>query len=97
MKSYAYTASHLPGAVTSALVQQSVVIVLSLMILDGGVIAQVCLYAFAAFWAGVGVLVARRGPAALSRLDLGLIRGGYVPVCIISFFLTHWIWSLRGY
>lgn len=96
MKSYAYTSTPLPGAVTSALVQQAVVIFLSLMILDGGVIAQVCLYAFAAFWGGAGLLIARRG-AALSRLDLGLIRGGYLPVCIISFFLTHWIWSLRGY
>jgi hypothetical protein len=97
MKSYAYIATPLPGAVTFALVQQAAVIFLSLLVLDGGVMAQVCLYAFVAFWGGTGLLIARRGAAALSRLDLGLIRGGYVPVCIISFFLTHWIWSLRGY
>ena len=96
MRGYVFTATHLPGAIISALVQQCVVIILSLMILDGGVMVQTCLYAFAGFWGGAALLMVRRG-AAMSRLDLSLIRYGFIPVCILSFFLTHWIWTLRGY
>jgi hypothetical protein len=96
MKSYAFVATPLPGAVISALVQQAAVMFLSLMILDGGVVSQIRGYAVAAFWGGAGLLIIRRG-AALSRLDLTLIRAGYIPVCMVSYLLTHWIWSLRGY
>jgi hypothetical protein len=79
-----------------ALVTQSVILVLASMILDGGGIAQVCFYAFVAFWSGVLVLrFHRRG--ALSRVDLLLIRYGYILVCIISFFITRWIWHWRGF
>jgi hypothetical protein len=85
-------ASELPFA----LVTQSVILVLASMILDGGGIAQVCFYAFVAFWGGVAVLrFHRRG--ALSRVDLLLIRYGYILVCIISFFITRWIWHWRGF
>jgi hypothetical protein len=85
----------IPDSVRFALIQQAVVLVLAAGMLDGGELAQVCFYAFAAFWAGVGVLIARRG-AALTRVDILLIRWSYIPLCIGSFFLTHWIWSLRG-
>ena len=96
MKGYVFSTTPLPVAIISALVQQCLVIVLSLMILDGGVIAQICLHAFAGFWGGAGLLIVRRG-AAMNRLDLALIRFGFIPVCIMSFFLSHWIWGLRGY
>ena len=77
------------------LVTQSIVLVLESMILDGGGIAQVCFYAFVAFWTGVLVLCFRRR-GALSRVDLLLIRYGYILVCVISFFITRWIWDWRG-
>jgi hypothetical protein len=96
MKSYAFATTPLPAAARFALIQQAIVIFLSAGMLDGGELAQVCLYAFAAFWGGTGVLIARRG-AALTRADILLIRWSYIPLCIVSFYLTHWIWSLRGY
>jgi hypothetical protein len=79
-----------------ALVFQMPILVLASMVLDGGGIAQVCFYALVAFWSGVAVLhFHRRG--ALTRVDLLLIRYGYILVCIISFIITRWIWHWRGY
>jgi hypothetical protein len=83
-------------AETFAFVQQSLVLVLASMMLDGGGFFQVCFYAFVAYWAGVGLL-RLRAKAGLSKVDLLLIRYGYIPVCVLSFLLTYWIWHLRGY
>jgi len=96
MKGYVFATTPLPGATRSALIQQAVVIFFSNLILDDGAVAQVCLYAFAGFWVGAGLLVARRG-AALTWMDIRLIRWSYIPLCVAAFFLTHWIWRLRGY
>jgi len=96
MKSRACAATPLSEAVRFALLQQALVLLLSAGMLDGGQLAQVCLYAFAGFWSGAGVLIARRGPA-LTRLDILLIRWSSIPLCVLSYFLTHWIWRLRGY
>jgi hypothetical protein len=79
-----------------ALFFQIPILVLASMVLDGGAIAQVCFYALVAFWVGVVVLHFRRR-GVLSRVDLLLIRWGYILACIISFFITRWIWQLRGY
>lgn len=79
-----------------ALVFQMPILLLSSLVLDGGGIAQVCFFALVAFWVGVGVLhIRRRG--ALSRVDLWLIRWGYILACIISFFVTRLVWAWRGY
>jgi len=79
-----------------ALVLQMPILVLSSMVLDGGGVAQVCFYAMVAFWGGVAVLHFHcRG--ALSRADLLLVRYGYILVCVISFFITRWVWQWRGY
>jgi hypothetical protein len=74
---------------------QLVLGLLSLLILDGGRVAQMCGIALAAFWSGAVVLIWRH-PQSPSRLDLELIRFGYLPVAVIAFFLAGWIWHLRG-
>ena len=96
MRSYVFATTPLPEATRFALIQQAIVIFLSAGILDGGALAQVCIYALVAFWGGAGVLIARRR-AALTRVDIILIRWSYIPLCVVSFFVTYWIWSLRGY
>jgi len=78
------------------LVQQTIVIVLAGMVLDGGAIFQVCFYAILAFWGGVAVLCSRR-KKPYTPVDILLFRYGSIPLCIISFYLTRWIWHLRGY
>ena len=92
MSDSAQPATPLQSAIYSACIQQCIIMVLAAMILDGGGIHQVCLFALLGFWGGVFVLRARnRG--ALTRVDLMLIRGGFIPVCIISFFVTRWVWA----
>ena len=78
-----------------AVALQIVLGLLSLLILDGGEVAQICGIALVAFWSGAVVLIWRH-PQSPSRLDLELIRFGYLPVVVISFLLTGWIWNLRG-
>ena len=78
------------------LVTQSAILVLTSMVLDGGGIFQVCFYALVAFWCGVVALYFHR-QGALSRVDLLLLRYGYILLCILSFFITRLIWEWRGY
>ena len=78
-----------------AVALQIVLGLLALLILDGGLIAQICGIALLAFWSGTVVLIWRH-PQTPSRLDIELIRFGYFPVIIVSFFLVGWIWRLRG-
>jgi hypothetical protein len=74
---------------------QATILVFTALLLDGGTIFQVCVYALVGFWGGVTVLRIR-AKGELSTLDLLLIRYGYVPACIISFFVTREVWHLRG-
>jgi hypothetical protein len=83
-------------ATRSALVQQVLILVLAGMILDGGDILQICVAALLAFWCGVAVIRWRR-PQAPTRLDLILIEGSYVVLCVVAFFAVHFAWHLRGY
>ena len=80
----------------SAFLQQGLILALAVMLLDSGVVAQSCFYAFAAFWVGVGVILWRRSSAP-TKLDLVIVRGGFIVLCVLSFLLTHGIWHLRGY
>lgn len=78
------------------LVQHSIVIFLSGLVLDGGRLFQTVIYATAAYWVGALIIMFRRGPD-YTRADWILLRWGYIPLCIISGYLTHWIWHLRGH
>jgi len=88
--------SPLRAAIHSALVQQAIVLLLASMILDGGLLAQICGFAFAAFWAAVGLLKIRRNSFP-TKIDLALIRCGYLLVCLISFLVASFVWHLRDY
>ncbi len=76
--------------------QQTIVMILAGMVLDNGYVFQSCAYAFVAFWSGVAVLSFRR-KKPYTRVDIRLFRYGSIPLCIMSLFLTRWIWHLRGY
>jgi len=82
-------------AVKSAVIQQGILLVLTAMILDGGVIFQVCLYAAIAFWVGFTMIWIRnrRSP---KPLDLLLIEAGYPVLCVVAFFLYSFIWARIG-
>lgn len=68
---------------------------LSLLILDGGDSARICGVALLAFWSGVFVLICRH-PRHPSKLDLELIRWGYVLVLVLALVVVHLAWKIRG-
>lgn len=68
---------------------------LSYLILDGGATAQICGIALVAFWGGAAVLIWRH-PQSPSRIDVELIRFGYLPVVVLAFFLVGLIWQLKA-
>jgi hypothetical protein len=82
-------------ALASAGAQQIILLLLASAILDGGVVLQVCVFGFAAFWVGVAIIYARRR-LVLTKLDLLLVEAGTVPLSVISFFLSYFIWNRRG-
>jgi len=74
---------------------QALLGLLSMLILDGGTTARICGIALVAFWGGVAVLIWRR-PQSPKKMDIDLIRFGYLPVVVLAYFLVHFIWSVRG-
>ena len=82
-------------AITVSLPQQVVAVLLSMMLLDGGQTAQVCGMAFLAFCIGIGLIMFRRSLSP-SRADLLLIRFGFVPLFVAAFFISRFVWKIRG-
>lgn len=78
-----------------AVALQMILGLLSFMILDGGALAQMCGIALLSFWGGAAVLIWRH-PQSPSKLDLCLIRIGYLPVIVITLFLARLVWQLGG-
>jgi hypothetical protein len=86
------------SALVDGCILQSIIMVLAGMILDGGQVFQVCLYAWLAFWGGVLVNLARLGDeAGKSKADAFLMRYGHFLLCVLSYFITGLIWKWRGY
>jgi hypothetical protein len=68
---------------------------LSLLILDGGTTARICGIALIGFWGGIAVLIWRH-PWTPTRMDILILRFGYLPVVFIAYFLVPFIWTMRG-
>jgi hypothetical protein len=77
------------------LLLQFLVGLLSLMILDMGECARICGISLVAFWCGAAVLIWRK-PWNPSKLDLSLIRIGYLFAVAIAQVLVPLIWAARG-
>jgi hypothetical protein len=81
--------------VFEALILQTVLGVLSALMLDGGETARICGIALVAFWGAAAVLIWRH-PHSPSRIDITFVRFGYLPVVVVAFCLVHFIWHVRG-
>jgi hypothetical protein len=86
MKKNLLSACSYRQAIRSTLIQQLVILGLTSMILDGGVICCMCFYAALGFWTGV-LLIRIRRPIP-TKVDLAVIEGGYLPCCLIAFFFA---------
>jgi hypothetical protein len=71
-------------AVFNALALQTLVAVISLLVLERGFTARLCGVALLGFWVTVAVVIARR-PRKSTHADLGFIRFGYVPLALPAF------------
>ena len=83
-------------AMLSALVQQLVVLPLSVAMDHDLDVTQICLGAFLAFWVGAALIRLRR-PQNPTRGDVIAIRSGYIPLCVFAGLITKWAWTLRGF
>jgi hypothetical protein len=82
-------------AIKWAATQQAVTGVVSAMLLDGGVLFRVWCIAFLAFWAAVLLIVLRR-PISPTRVDILLIKCGFIPMFIVAFCVSPGVWSYLG-
>jgi hypothetical protein len=83
-------------AIKLGVLEQVLLLPLAALVMDGGGIFLLVFFALAAYWGGA-LLIWLRRRGAYTRFDLVLFRWGFFVLCIISFFLARWIWSLRGY
>jgi hypothetical protein len=79
-----------------SLVIQMMFITMGAMLLDGGQVLQIMVYAAVAYWVGFGFMMVRRH-GQLTRADKILIRWGYLMLIPASSFVTQFIWHLRGF
>ena len=78
------------------IIQQIVVLVIGCLNLDGGETLQIVGYASLAYWVGYAFIMARRH-GRFSGFDRVFIRWGVLSLCVSSFFITRFIWHLKGY
>jgi len=79
-----------------ALGMQTLIGVFASLLLDGGMIAQLCGISLVAFWGGTATLIARR-PHNPTQVDISLIRVGYLAAIMLTFFVAPYVWRLRGF
>ncbi len=70
-------------------------LVLAMMVLDGGATLSATPFGLVAFW-GVTVLVIIRRPVRPELSDIHFVKYGALWVFLIAQVLARWIWSLRG-
>jgi hypothetical protein len=83
------------GTLKLILIEQIPLGLLAGMIMDGGGVAVIFLYALAGFWAGFAMIVLRR-PMNPTKTDLFMIKWGTFALFAISFAMASVIWRWRG-
>lgn len=81
--------------VQTALLQQGIIVVLTALTMDGGLIFHVTVIAVLAYWLAFGVILARR-PSAPTQGDLFLIRYGFLLLFVIVFIVGPIAWKAMG-
>jgi hypothetical protein len=63
---------------------------------DFGTSFQTSTFGIAATWTGIGTILLRRRLSP-TKGDLDFVRLSTLPLCVVSYLLSHAIWSWRGY
>ncbi|MFO8006718.1 MAG: hypothetical protein R6V05_03190 [Candidatus Brocadiia bacterium] len=85
---------NLREAVPLAVVQQLASFVLVSLTTAQGLL-WVWVYAVCAFWAGTGMIALRRRGSP-TRVDVGLVKWGFVPLLVLAAYVTGLVWTARG-
>ena len=83
------------GALGLVATQQILLGILAGMVLDGGALGFLYLYALVAFWAGFFMMLVRR-PRNPTRTDVFFIKWGTFMLFLISIVMAPVIWKIRG-
>ena len=79
----------------AALLQQGIIFILAALILDGGLTFHMAVIAFVAYWSALGIIVARR-PSSPTRIDILLVRYGFLLVFLIVVTAGPFVWKAMG-
>jgi len=85
----------LSSAILFGMVVQIVFLLLTALLLDGGVMFRMCLMTAVGYWIGVGVIAVRRG-ASPTKLDLLFARYGMVGLMVVTPFLAKLVYIIIG-
>jgi len=70
-----------------AVAQQFIAFVVTSLLLDGGMMLRVTLYAIASHWAVILVVIIRR-PTSPTLFDLLLLGFGFIPVGVLAYIIA---------
>jgi hypothetical protein len=76
--------------------EHAIMLILGLLMLDGGIMAYACIVAVASYWMTVGVIVANR-PTAPTPFDVQVVSLGYLVLAITVTTVYYTTLSYRGY
>ena len=83
------------GSIIFSIMQQAFLLALAAMLVDCGQAFQGSVYAVIAYWVGFLIIMVRRRNR-LTKVDMFLIRWGYIVLWILSPVVVSIIWNLRG-
>lgn len=86
----------LQNAVRFSLAVQIPLLLLSAFVADYGETAQMFYFGFLAFNALLFMVLLRRRNCP-TKLDLFIIRTGFLPLIVGTYFMAFWIWKMRGF
>ena len=87
-------ARSLRWAMISAFGQQSLILISTMMVLDGGVIMARYAFCLLAFWASVPLVLFRRRLTP-TKVDLAIMHAGG-PISCVIYFTLEFFWGLMG-
>jgi hypothetical protein len=81
--------------IKTALLQQGIILILALLVLDGGLTFNMAVIAVMAYWLAFGILVFRR-PSSPTKGDILLVRYGFLLLFFIVLVAGPFVWKALG-
>lgn len=82
-------------ALKTSLIQQLVIVVPSVLMLDGGLMGHIAILALLAYWMSLPMILCRR-PADPTPGDLSFVRYGFLATEAAVYFVGQAVWQQMG-